>query len=92
MALGWVMGSMCVLVWNVGIARLVPMSSVRLTLVCGYCRVESYVHCGFKYLTCSYCNWNIHIMLLLVWHVNITNLGSMHNVLIMQVLISCVFH
>ncbi len=26
------------------------------------------------------------------WHVNITNLGSMHHVLIMQVLISCVFH
>ncbi len=45
-------------------------------------------------------NWHVDIVsktftflvLLLVWHVSITNLGSMHNVLIMQVLISCVFH
>ncbi len=45
-------------------------------------------------------NWHVDIVsrtftflaLLLVWHVNITNLGSMHNVLIMQVLISYVFH
>jgi hypothetical protein len=32
------------------------------------------------------------LVLLLVWHVSITNLGSMHNVLIIQILISCVFH
>jgi hypothetical protein len=45
-------------------------------------------------------NWHVDIVsgrfkflvLLLIWHVNIANLGSMHNVLIMQVLISCVFH
>jgi hypothetical protein len=45
-------------------------------------------------------NWHVDIVsgtftflvLLLVWHVSIANLGSMHNVLIMQVLISCVFH
>jgi hypothetical protein len=45
-------------------------------------------------------NWHVNIesrtitllMLLLVWHVSIINLGSMHNVMIMQVLISCVFH
>jgi hypothetical protein len=62
MAFGWVLGPMCVLVWNVGIARLVPMSSVCLKLVCGYCRVESHVHCRFKYLTCRYCKWNIYIL------------------------------
>jgi len=28
LALGWVLGPMCVLVWNAGIARLGPMSSV----------------------------------------------------------------
>jgi hypothetical protein len=45
-------------------------------------------------------NWHINIVsrtftllvLLLIWHVSIINLGSIHNVLIMQVLISCVFH
>ncbi len=45
-------------------------------------------------------NWHVDIvsktftflMLLLVWHVSITNLGSIHNVLIMQILISYVFH
>ncbi len=45
-------------------------------------------------------NWHVNIanekftflMLLLVWHVNISNLGYTHNVLIMQILISCVFH
>ncbi len=45
-------------------------------------------------------NWHLDIVnktftfsvLLSIWHVNITNLGSMHNVLIMQILISYVFH
>ncbi len=45
-------------------------------------------------------NWHVNIanenftflLLLLVWHVDITNLGYMHNVPIMQILISCVFH
>ncbi len=60
----------------VGIVRLGPISIVDLS------------------------NWHVNttnekftfLALLLVWHVNITNLSSMHNVLIMQVLISCVFH
>jgi hypothetical protein len=45
-------------------------------------------------------NWHVNIasgtftflMLLLVWHVSIANLSSMHSVLIMQVLSSYVFH
>jgi hypothetical protein len=45
-------------------------------------------------------NWHVDIVsetftflvLLLVWHVKITNLGSMHNILIMQILMSSVFH
>jgi hypothetical protein len=45
-------------------------------------------------------NWHVDtasgtftfLVLLLVWHVSIVNLSSMHSVLIMQVLISYVFH
>jgi hypothetical protein len=45
-------------------------------------------------------NWHVDIasgtftflVLLLVWHVSIANLSSMHSVLIMQVLTNYVFH
>jgi hypothetical protein len=60
----------------VGIVRLGPMSNVDLN------------------------NWHVDIasgtftflMLLIIWHVSIANLGSTHSVLIMQELTNCVFH
>jgi hypothetical protein len=58
---GWVQGLVCVLVWNVGIARLGPMSSV-----CFSFWNASITRLGTKFsvslrLVCGYCRVGSHV-------------------------------